>query len=338
MEKNSPVAQKPCVSIGMPVYNGEKFIKIAIDSILNQTFRDFELIISDNASTDKTQAICLEYASLDKRIHYYRNDKNIGGPKNYNRVFELSLGEYFKWAAYDDVIAPEFLEKCVSILDMHPEIVGCFSKTGRIDEDGNFLGYHNQNALKNVGSMKPHERFRDLLGMYYITTPFHGLYRSKLFALSQLHGSYIGADRNLVAELSLLGPIHEIPNCLFFWREHSSSYTSIFYGQTRDNSLDRLRKEIGWWSKDGGTYFPHWKNFLEYLRSVNRFYLKPSERILCYGQVFDWCLREGRRFLARDLLLFLLQHSNLANLLLRKGHILFTKKVRSKIVYFVDLL
>ena len=233
---------KARVSIGMPVFNGEEFIEEAIDSILSQTFKDFELIISDNASTDRTQAICLSYASRDRRIHYYRNKKNLGGPNNYNRVFELSSGEYFKWAAYDDVLCPSFLERCVSILDSDPTIVGCYCKTGRIDNKGTFLGFHNEKLLKKTGFQKTHERFRDLLGLYYITTPFHGLYRAKLFALSQRHGSYIGADRNLVAELSLLGRIYEIPDCLFLWREHPNSYTSIFYGKIRDNTLDRLLK------------------------------------------------------------------------------------------------
>ena len=100
--------RKSRVSIGMPVFNGEKYLRESIESILDQTYQNFELIISDNASTDRTQEICLEYARKDNRISYYRNDKNLGGPRNYNRVFELSSAEYFKWAAYDDVLAPEF--------------------------------------------------------------------------------------------------------------------------------------------------------------------------------------------------------------------------------------
>jgi glycosyltransferase involved in cell wall biosynthesis len=325
------------ISIGMPVFNGEKFIKSALDSILSQTYQNFELVISDNASTDRTSEICREYASKDERIRYYRNVKNIGGPKNYNRVFEISKSEYFKWAAYDDVLAPKFLEKCVSVLDSHPSAVGCFCKTGRIDENGKFIGYHNENALKNLSSIKAHVRFRDLLGMYYITTPFHGLYRSSSFARSQLHGSYIGADRNLVAELSLMGRIYEIPECLFFWREHLDSYTSIFYGNARDNSLERLKKEISWWSHEGGTYFPHFKNMLEYVKSVNRFPLNRSERLLCYGAILDWVLREGRRFFARDILLFMLQHSILAEGILQNTKIFYTDQVKSKITPFIDL-
>ena len=310
-------ANKHRVSIGMPVFNGEKYIGEAIDSILAQTYPDFELVISDNASTDSTKEICLDYLKKDPRIRFYRNAKNLGGPNNYNRVFELSSGEYFKWAAYDDVLASDYLRKCVGVLDNDPSVFGCHCKTGRIDQEGKFLGYYNEGLLKRIDSPKPHERFRDLIGLYYTTTPFHGVYRASLFAQSQRHGSYVGADRNLVAELSLMGRIHEIPECLFYWREHPNSYTSTFYGKIREDTLDRLRAEAAWWSKEGGTYFPHWKNCTEYFRSVTRVKLSLSERISCHAQILGWLVEEGGAFLARDMLLFMLQHSSVASNLMQ---------------------
>ena len=96
------MSKPPRISIGMPVYNGEQFLAGALDSVLTQDFEDFELIISDNASEDGTQKICLDYAARDRRIRYYRNEMNIGGSRNHSRVFELSAAEYFKWAHYDD--------------------------------------------------------------------------------------------------------------------------------------------------------------------------------------------------------------------------------------------
>lgn len=317
-DSNLEQKNKPSVTIGMPVFNGEKYLRESIESILNQTYIDFELIISDNASSDRTQEICQEYAVKDSRIKYYRNPKNLGGPKNYNRVFELSSSEYFKWAAYDDVLAPKYLEKCIAVLDKDLSIVGCHCKTGRIDQNGTFLGYYNEGLLKRISSPKPHERFRDLMGLYYTTTPFHAVYRASLFAKSQLHGSYIGADRNLVAELSLMGRIYEIPETLFFWREHPNSYTQIFYGSKRKHTLDRLQDESAWWSKESGTYFPHWKNCLEYFRSVNRIQLKFAERILCYLQILGWFMEEGNRFVAMDVMFFLVQHSNFARKAIQK--------------------
>ena len=122
------VIKKPRVSIGLPVYNGEAHIEEAISSILAQSYRDFELVISDNGSKDKTQQICSEYAKRDRRIFYYRFEKNIGAARNFNRVFDLSSGEFFKWAASDDVIAPEYLSKCLSVLEQNPSVVLVHSK------------------------------------------------------------------------------------------------------------------------------------------------------------------------------------------------------------------
>jgi glycosyltransferase involved in cell wall biosynthesis len=296
----------------MPVFNGEKYLKEALDSILTQTYSDFELVISDNASTDRTEHICREYAAKDRRIRYYRNEKNIGAPKNFNRVFELSSGEYFKWATYDDVHAPEYLQKCVSVLDKDPSVVLCHSITGRIDEHGILMGIVNQGMLRTIGSEKPHERFGDLIGLFYAVCTILGVGRTSAFRKSPLEGSYIGADRNLLAEMGLMGRIHEIPECLFFLRDHPDSYTSTYYGDDRSTSLNRLRKEMAWWSKDYWTSFPYWKNCIEYFRSVNRVRLKWSERLLCYDQIFRWFIKEGWIFMGIDMENFLLRNSRLA--------------------------
>src|SRR5215212_10104103 len=107
----------PRVTVGIPVYNGAKYLGQAIESVLAQTFADFELIICDNASTDATAAIALDYAARDPRVRYARNRENLGVGRNFNRLIELGMGQYFKWLAADDVIAPEFLERCVEALD-----------------------------------------------------------------------------------------------------------------------------------------------------------------------------------------------------------------------------
>ena len=108
--------QIPQVSIGMPVFNGEKFICEALDSLLAQTFTDFELIISDNASTDGTEAICGEYAAKDSRIRYVRQAENLGPAANFKYVLDVAVGEYFMWAAADDLWAPNFIDKCRHML------------------------------------------------------------------------------------------------------------------------------------------------------------------------------------------------------------------------------
>jgi len=136
LETSDRNSKSPKVSIGMPVYNGEKFIRRALDSLLAQTFTDFELIISDNASTDETRQICLEYAAKDERICYYRNDVKIEPIPNFNRVLNYASGQYFMWAAHDDRWASSFVECLVQSLDTNPQAVLAFCRFVNIDDDG----------------------------------------------------------------------------------------------------------------------------------------------------------------------------------------------------------
>lgn len=128
--------KSPKVSIGMPVYNGEKYIRQALESLLSQTFTSFELIISDNASTDQTRQICLEYAARDQRIHYYRNKVTVGGVTNFNHVLDLATGQYFMWAAYDDIWDAVFIERLTQALDINPRAGLAFCHFVLIDAEG----------------------------------------------------------------------------------------------------------------------------------------------------------------------------------------------------------
>src|SRR5438067_1373551 len=132
------------VAIGMPVWNGEAFLSEAIESILAQTYGDFELVISDNASTDGTAEICRAYAQRDTRIRYIRQERIIGANPNHNELFRRSSGEYFKWAAHDDILAPEFIRECVKVLDEHDEVVLCCPATVLINEDNSPVRYSPQ--------------------------------------------------------------------------------------------------------------------------------------------------------------------------------------------------
>lgn len=120
--------KKAQISIGLPVFNGEKFINQCIDSLLSQTFQEFELIISDNASTDLTSDICKEYASKDKRIKYIRHQKNNGSAWNLNFVLNEAKFEYFMWAAHDDLWESTFIEKNITVLEKNKNFVGSISE------------------------------------------------------------------------------------------------------------------------------------------------------------------------------------------------------------------
>ena len=309
-------SSKARVIIGMPVFNGEKYLEETLDSILNQTFTDFEFIISDNASTDRTQQICLEYAAKDNRLRYFRNDRNLGAPDNFNRVFSLSKSEYFKWASYDDVLAPEYLQKCVSILDKDPSVVLCHSRVGVIDENSNLIGNCDNRKLTKTSSWKAHERFGDLISIRNSCWTFFGVIRTDALAKTPLHGNYIAADRNLLAELGLMGRFHEIPEHLFFRRDHPETYTRKFCEHEFGIDTENYGEQLAWWSKDNWTNFPSWKNLFEFLASIRRSKLSCSEGLLCYDEIFRWFVNEGFVFLENDVENILLRRSNIGRKLI----------------------
>lgn len=272
---------KPRVSIGMPVFNGERYLAEALDSILAQTYSDFELIISDNASTDGTQEICRAYAARDRRIRYFRNEKNLGASKNFNRVFELSSGEYFKWAAHDDLCAPEYLERCVEVLDRKPSVVVCHPKVSIIDEHGKYLGHYDD--YLDHRSPRPRERFRDYLfrgaGLW---SAVFGVMRASELEKTPLLGNYDSSDQVLVGELVLRGEVHQVPERLFFRRRHPQQ---SWRANPTHNAM------AAWWdpANRGKIQLPiTWKHFFEYLRAIRRVRLPPYEQTWCYLYMMKW--------------------------------------------------
>lgn len=141
----------PIVSIGMPVYNGEQYLRETLDSLLVQDFENFELIISDNASEDSTQEICLEYANRDSRIRYYRNEKNLGACWNFNRVLQLASCEYFMWAAHDDLRKSSFISKMVTQLQRDSRISLASCLVDHINMSSQYVGRPNQMYTKTIG-------------------------------------------------------------------------------------------------------------------------------------------------------------------------------------------
>jgi glycosyltransferase involved in cell wall biosynthesis len=266
----------PRVSIGLAVYNGEEFLEEAILSILNQTYKDFELILSDNASTDRTQEICLNYAKKDSRIHYNRNPTNIGGANNENLSFRLSSGEFFRLAAHDDILHPDLIRSCVEILDGCPDVVLCYTQVVEIDEKGEVIQIR---SLKLGSSDKPHERFRSLCTRNHHCEPTYGLIRSDILRSTSLEKNYTDSDRTLLCELSLNGKFHEIDKPLFFKRYH------------KGNLYLDWRTRMAWFepSSVGKLVFPYWLQFFDFLRVIVQARLPLLEKIHClrvYGISF----------------------------------------------------
>lgn len=175
----------PRLSIGLPVYNGERYLGQALDSILGQTFTDFEVIVSDNASNDATVQIVESYAERDARIRLVKNSFNHGAAWNYNTVFMQAKGDYFKWAAHDDILQPQFLEACIHVLDQEPAIVLVHSKTKMIDEYGQPAGSY-ETKMDTTGS-RPSERFHDLVLTRHPCTAIFGVARAKILKRNSTH-------------------------------------------------------------------------------------------------------------------------------------------------------
>lgn len=220
----------PRVSVGIPVYNREHLIAETIESVLAQTFEDFELVICDNGSTDGTAEVCREYAALDPRVKFHRNDENRGAAYNFNRVFELSSGEYFKWLAADDLCEPQFLEHCVQALDANPAASLAYPRANFIDADGAVVEVFDEAGRLADWPRSPRARVRQMLdalfgrevmGICMVGT--YGLARSSALARTGLIGNYTGADWTVVVELALEGEILEIPGRYSLFRRHPDS-------------------------------------------------------------------------------------------------------------------
>jgi glycosyltransferase involved in cell wall biosynthesis len=266
------IDSKARVTIGLPVYNGERFLKETLDAILSQTYANFEVIISDNASTDGTPKICKEYAAKDSRIHYFRKQENIGAIKNFNHVFELSTSEYFKWAAADDLIAPQFLEKCLEVLDKDSGVILCYPNTTIIDEKGTFLGHYDVGA--NLISESPSGRFLQLMYNVGMCNPIMGLIRSGFLRKTSLFRAIPSCDKILLAELCFLGRFKEIPDYLFFRRFHAE--TSSSYARAGD--IEKRRHWLNPGMSKVPILMPSWKQFTAYLISIKRAPIKRTAK------------------------------------------------------------
>jgi glycosyltransferase involved in cell wall biosynthesis len=207
----------PRLTVGLPVYNGENFLAESLDALLGQTYRDFELIISDNASTDGTAAIARRYAELDGRVRYVRHQRNIGATPNHNFVAQEARGELFKWASHDDLYARDLIERCVTALDEQPDILLAHSWTAIIDSSGDVV-----KAVRYplaTDAVRAPERFRSML-FESGGDDYYGLIRTRDLRQVLPQRSHHHADRTLVTELALRGQFYQIPEWLYYRRDH----------------------------------------------------------------------------------------------------------------------
>ncbi len=302
----------PKVSIGMPVYNGGEYLRRAIQTLLNQTFTDFELIICDNGSTDGTQALCREFAAKDGRVRFFENEKNLGAWGNHNRTFELARGQYFKWAADDDEHTPDYLEKTVGVLDSQPDVVCVQGTTKLIDSDGEEItvddelrGYKYDRAGnllvlrppqkwdRALDSDNPAHRFRDaVLHVGYANEVF-GLCRRDVFARTDLQGPYYGSDKVIVVQLACMGKIRILPDKMFLFRRHPDQSASITNAAQRESWNDPNQKVIQK-KKRASRLYPRWMCLKGYWRGMCMARMSLWQRLYSLGVLAVYILQPNR--------------------------------------------
>lgn len=281
------MTQTPSLVVGVPVHNGARYLPFALDSILNQTYSDFRVVIGDNASTDGTEEICRHYARSDSRIEYMRHERNLGGAPNFNSVLRLEHAPYFKWAADDDVLEPTFFERCIGLLNDDPSLALVHPLTYEIDAEGGGIGPSEVDFP--LSGPRPRDRLWRVLWRRHIPEIW-GVMRSELVRQTHRMGSYAASDRNLVAELLLLGDVGYVDEYLFLRRAHAGSYMG-----GADGTVQGKASRVRWY--DSTAKVPKTPiglvNLREYVRSVLTLPVTSRERAACLRVVVGWGLRRG---------------------------------------------
>ena len=269
-------ASRPYVSIGMPVFNGERFLGRAIDTLLEQEFENFELLISDNHSTDGTEEIVREAMQRDHRIRYERHERNRGASYNYNRLLDWSDPEarYVKWAACDDEHAPKYLTRTLELLDGDPTAALAHCATADIDEEGYILRRREQ-AVDELAADRPSQRLRQLVTLRHECFGAFGVIPREVACATRGLGSYADADNVLLVEIALRGRMLYSDEVLFFRRQHPDRSMAAFAD---------ARDRIAWFDPDlrARITFPKWRVGREFLQAVADAPLSSSERAACY--------------------------------------------------------
>jgi glycosyltransferase involved in cell wall biosynthesis len=280
----------PRLTIGLPVYNGDRYLEGAAHSIFGQTYDDFELLIADNPSIDRTEAICRDLCRRDSRVRYVRHAENIGTAANHNFTVHAARGRLFRWAADDDLIEPTAISKCVALLDESgADTVLAFPRTEVIDEDGDHVMYWAEQGA--VDQDTPDERLRALVenpkGHLHcgFLPPFYGVIRTFALRSTRLLRHFHAADVVLIVELALRGKFAEVPETLYLRRQHP--------GQSGGwSTATDLERSVWQYPAFRGHPMPRTRVMKGYVEAVFQAPLTSSERRRCLATVGAAMLRD----------------------------------------------
>lgn len=219
----------PKISIVLPTFNGERYLKSSIHSILSQTFPDWELIIVDDCSTDGTADIIKHYAQSDSRIRVICNEKNQKLPGSLNIGFSVAKGEYLTWTSDDNLYLPDALAEMAACLDFHPDIFMVRCDMQIIDENGTVTGCAGTYTNEKIYTY-------NCLGACF-------LYRKEVYdqiGNYDIHTFCVEDYDYWLRILDCFGSIQSIDKILYQYRRHSGSLTETKKIQIRDQ-LTKLR-------------------------------------------------------------------------------------------------
>ena len=281
----------PRVTIGMPVYNGALTIAQSIDSLLAQCFDDFELVISDNASTDDSVRIIESYCLRDARVRLIRQSCNVGANGNFSAVVDAARGEYFKWSTCSDLCSPDFLAHCVTLLDTHPDVVLAAPATRLFEANPD-------DAIPYAGDIEvmgdsPAERFQRLIETIKLNNAMNGLIRSA--ALRVRHpviDHYMQADIVMMSCLALQGKLALVPEAVLLRRMDPRTATILM---TKE---DDIRHHYP--APDLRSLLPAWRLFLGWQKAVHQTPVAAADKRQAYRYIAKMCFWERGRLL-RDI-------------------------------------
>ena len=282
------------MSIGLAVYNGEDYLEEAIDSFLGQTFGDFELILADNASTDRTPEICERAVSRDSRVRYLPSEVNRGLAWNHNRAAAAARGEYFMWAPHDDRFAQDYIERCVSILDADPGVVYCYGLTILTSPDGTILG--REVPRFSLNSSRPNLRFWEEL-IVWGGQNFYGMIRRSALVRIAPHRTFPWAERVIFSELSLYGRFAVIDAPMYFRRIHPGQLSAVRSDRAHEAVVLDPRRATRW---RHNPILMRAEYVLAFFDAVRRSPLPRAEKLRCYARLFRWMISKLPGFGLRD--------------------------------------